>query len=102
MGAVVSLAILGVILGLVLGFADKFLKVEVDERVATISSLLPQFNCGACGYPGCNGLAEAIVDQTGKVSDCKPIKPEGKETIYQYIEEAVGPNGEKIDLNKVK
>jgi electron transport complex protein RnfB len=102
MYAIIVLAILGVLLGCMLGFADKFLKVEVDARVETISGLLPQFNCGACGFPGCNGLAEAIVEQTGKVSDCKPIKPEGKEAIYDYIKDAEGPNGEKIDLNKVK
>ncbi|MDR1782449.1 MAG: electron transporter RnfB [Bacilli bacterium] len=102
MSAIIFLVILGIALGAILGLADKFLKVEVDERVATVGSLLPQFNCGACGYPGCSGLAEAIVEETGHVSDCKPIKPEGKEAIYKYLEEAVGPNGEKIDLNKVK
>lgn len=102
MYAVLVLAIMGVLFGIVLGLADKFLQVEIDERVKTINDMLPQFNCGACGYPGCMGLAEAIVDEKGRVSDCKPIKPEGKEAIYEYMETAVGPNGEKFDLNKVK
>lgn len=102
MSAIVVLAILGVLFGAILGFADKFLKVEVDSRVETISNLLPQFNCGACGYPGCNGLAEAIVDESGKISNCRPLKPEGAQKIIEYIQDAVGPNGEKIDLDKVK
>ena len=102
MSAVIVLAILGIGLGLILGFADKFLKVEIDSRVEKINELLPQFNCGACGYPGCMGLAEAIVEENGRVSDCKPIKPEGKEAIYAYLETAEGPNGEKINFNKVK
>lgn len=102
MYAVLVLAIMGILFGIVLGLADKFLQVEIDERVKTINDMLPQFNCGACGYPGCMGLAEAIVDETGRVSDCKPIKPDGKEAIYEYMETAVGPNGEKFDLNKVK
>ncbi|MDF9867088.1 electron transport complex protein RnfB [Bacilli bacterium PM5-3] len=102
MGAVLVLGSLGVGLGVILGLADKFLKVEVDSRVEKINELLPQFNCGACGYPGCMGLAEAIVAEEGRVSDCKPIKPEGKEAIYEFIETAEGPNGEKMDMKKVK
>ena len=102
MYAVIVLGTLGVLLGVILGFADKFLRVEIDSRVETVNSLLPQFNCGACGFPGCMGLAEAIVAQEGHVSDCKPIKPEGKEAIYEYIQSAEGPNGEKIDVNKIK
>ncbi|MDL2212195.1 RnfABCDGE type electron transport complex subunit B [Erysipelotrichaceae bacterium OttesenSCG-928-M19] len=102
MGGVAIITVLGVFLGFVLGFADKFLKVEVDSRVEKINELLPQYNCGACGHPGCMGLAEAIVAQSGKVSDCKPIKPDAKEAIYEYIETAEGPDGEKIELSKVK
>lgn len=104
MEAVLTLSILGIIFGIVLGLADKFLKVEIDSRVAKISELLPGLNCGACGHPGCEGLADAIVDGSGRVSDCKPIKPEGKEVIYDWMatDEAVGPSGEKFDLNKVK
>jgi len=102
MEAVIILAILGVVLGVILGLADKFLKVEIDSRVEQISSMLPQFNCGACGFPGCMGLAEAIVAQEGRVSACTPLKADAAQEIYQYIEEAEGPNGEKLDINKIK
>ncbi|MEG0283520.1 MAG: (Fe-S)-binding protein [Erysipelotrichales bacterium] len=102
MAAVVTLLTLGVIFGLVLGLADKFLKVEIDSRIEKVNELLPQFNCGACGFPGCMGLAESIIAEEGRVSDCKPIKLEGKEAIYNYLEEVEGPNGEKIDMKKVK
>lgn len=104
MGAILTLTVLGVMFGIILGLADKFLKVEVDSRITKINEMLPGFNCGACGHPGCAGLADAIVAGGGKVSDCKPIKAEQKEVIYAWMEtsEAEGPNGEKFDLKTVK
>lgn len=104
MSAVLTLTTLGIIFGIVLGLADKFFKVEVDNRVSTITEMLPGFNCGACGHPGCAGLAESIVAGEGRVSDCKPIKADDKEAIYDWMEtaEAEGPEGEKFDLKKVK
>ena len=59
--ALLLMLVLGAILGLGLGVADKFLSVEVDERVETVASMLPNYNCGGCGYAGCSGLAEALV-----------------------------------------
>ena len=59
--AVVMMLVLGALLGLGLGFADRFLKVEADERVEKVTSMLPGYNCGGCGYPGCSGMAEAMV-----------------------------------------
>ena len=60
--ALLLMLVLGAILGLGLGVADKFLSVEVDERVETVASMLPNYNCGGCGYAGCSGLAEALVN----------------------------------------
>lgn len=102
MNAVIVLVALGATFGLILGLADKFLRVEVDSRIEGINALLPQFNCGACGSPGCMGLAERIVEETAKISDCKPLKKDDIQKIYDFIEEVSGPNGEKIDLKKVK
>ena len=50
--AVVMMLVLGAILGLGLGIADRFLAVETDERVEKVSSMLPNYNCGGCGYAG--------------------------------------------------
>ena len=32
-----------------------------DPRIAKVSEVLPQANCGGCGYPGCSGFAGACV-----------------------------------------
>ena len=57
--AVIMMLVLGAVLGLGLGVADKYLKVEADVRVEKVTSLLPGYNCGGCGFPGCSGMAEA-------------------------------------------
>ena len=59
--AVVVLAVLGAIFGLVLAIASKVFAVEVDPREEAILGCLPGANCGGCGYPGCSGYASAVV-----------------------------------------
>ena len=59
--SVVLLAVLGILIGILLGVAGKVFAVETDERVEKVRECLPGYICGGCGYPGCDGLAEAIV-----------------------------------------
>jgi len=68
--AVGTLAILGLIFGLVLGVASKKFAVEVDERIEMIGECLPGANCGGCGFAGCNALATAIVEGKAKPNSC--------------------------------
>lgn len=97
--AVGLMLVLGAVLGLGLGLANRFLAVEVDERVETVAQLLPGYNCGSCGYPGCSGLAEALVSgQVKNVSTCKPSKPDKRQEIMDYLNNAEGPNGEKVTV----
>ena len=58
--AVLVLGGIGLTMGLFLAFASKKFEVEIDPNVEKIMDILPGANCGACGYPGCVGLAEAI------------------------------------------
>ncbi len=50
--------------------AKKF-KVDEDPRIGEVTELLPNANCGACGFPGCSGFAEALVkgSDSGDISD---------------------------------
>ncbi|MDR1193950.1 MAG: RnfABCDGE type electron transport complex subunit B [Peptococcaceae bacterium] len=72
--AVIILAVLGAGFGAILAFASKKLAVETDERIEQIIAVLPGANCGACGYPGCAGLAEAIVNAGAPLNACVPGK----------------------------
>lgn len=68
--SVALLAILGIVIGILLGVAAKAFEVETDERVTQVRECLPGNNCGGCGYPGCDGLAEAIVAGDAPVGGC--------------------------------
>ena len=59
--AVGIVAAVGLFIGIFLGLASVIFKVSVDEREEKIVEVLPGNNCGGCGYPGCSGLAAAIV-----------------------------------------
>ena len=98
---VIVLLIMGLIFGIVLGIADKVLKVEMDPRLETLISMLPGYNCGACGSPGCEGHANAVFDHTAPLKGCKPMKAEQEAAIRAYLKDAVGPNGEKFDVSKI-
>lgn len=79
--AVLLLGAMGLIFGWILAFASKKLAVESDPRIGEIIAVLPGANCGACGYPGCSGLAEAIVNGTAPVGSC----PVGKAPVATKI-----------------
>ena len=61
---------IGIIIGVLLGVASEKFKVEVDEREILVRAELPGNNCGGCGFPGCDGLANAIAAGTAPVSGC--------------------------------
>lgn len=70
--AVLSLSGLGLVAGFGLGIASKVFAVHVDPKVEAIEDALLGTNCGACGFPGCSGLANAIVAGQAEVTDCLP------------------------------
>lgn len=58
---IVSLCAIGVTAAVILYFVAQKFKVFEDPRIDEVEALLPGANCGGCGYPGCRGLAEAMV-----------------------------------------
>lgn len=59
--AVISLGAIGLISAIVLFVASKKFAVYEDPQIGEVAEVLPQANCGGCGYPGCAGFAEACV-----------------------------------------
>ena len=94
-----ALGLLALLFGLGLAYAAEWLKVETDPRIDGVRNLLPGYECGACGYPGCQAFAEAIVEDTENVqlTMCKP----GREIHYTRIMDYLKQNPDK-DGNIVK
>lgn len=92
--AIISLVAIGAALGALLGIANIYLTVEEDNRVVQVTEMLPGANCGGCGFPGCSGFANALVDGTAtKVSGCAVCNPQVREEIAKYLNETPGPDG---------
>ncbi|MDX1267557.1 MAG: electron transport complex subunit RsxB [Oceanisphaera sp.] len=69
--AIAVLALLALIFGLILGFAAVRFRVESDPIVEQLDELLPQTQCGQCGYPGCRPYAAAVAEGDD-INKCVP------------------------------
>ncbi|MDE6952992.1 MAG: electron transporter RnfB [Erysipelotrichales bacterium] len=97
--AVLALLVIGGALGLLLGVANMYLVVEEDNRVTEVTGMLPGANCGGCGYPGCSGFANALVEGGAKkVSACAVSNAETREKIAAYLNETPGPDGTTVKV----
>ena len=59
--AVIVLGAIALVAAAVLFVCSKKFAVKEDPRIAQVSAVLPQANCGGCGFPGCSGMADALV-----------------------------------------
>ncbi|QSX07280.1 RnfABCDGE type electron transport complex subunit B [Sedimentibacter sp. zth1] len=93
--AVGVLGALGLVFGIVLGIAGKIFEVKVDPKVAKIRELLPGANCGACGFPGCDGMSKAMASGEMPATGCPVSNADAVKKISEVLGvEAV--SGEKM------
>lgn len=69
--AILILFCLAVVFGVILGYASVRFRVEGNPIVDQIDALLPQTQCGQCGFPGCRPYAEAIANGEA-INKCPP------------------------------
>ncbi|TDF38446.1 electron transport complex subunit RsxB [Alteromonadaceae bacterium M269] len=80
--ALIAVGILALVFGAILGFAAIRFKVESDPLVDQLDEVLPQTQCGQCGYPGCRPYAEAIANG----DDINKCPPGGEATIKKLAD----------------
>ncbi len=85
--AVLALGALGFIVGAFLGAASVFLYVPQDPTVEKINAVLPQANCGLCGYPGCLQYAKAVAQGKAPPNKCVPGGPAVAKKIQEILKE---------------
>ena len=83
MVAVVILVALAMVIGGVLGLAAVRFRVESDPLADKIDKVLPQTQCGQCGFPGCRPYATAISAGEADINQCPPG---GQATIDELAE----------------
>ena len=89
--AVISLGAIALVLAAILYVASKKFAVYEDPRIAKVAEVLPQANCGGCGYPGCSGFADACV-KAGSLDG--KLCPVGGQAVMSQIAGILGLTAE--------
>lgn len=84
--AFLTISVLGLLFGVGLSFAARFFAVKKDERLEKVEQILPQINCGACGFAGCAAYAAAITGSDAALDLCTP----GGEEVAKKLAQIMG------------
>ena len=84
---ILTLCALGILAAVILYVVAQKFKVYEDPRIDTVESMLPGANCGGCGFPGCRGMADALVKQDDISSLYCPV---GGASVMSPIAEFLG------------
>ncbi|MCM2680815.1 electron transport complex subunit RsxB [Echinimonas agarilytica] len=90
--ALLALGGLALIFGVLLGYIAIRFKVEADPIVEQIDEILPQTQCGQCGYPGCKPYAKAIADGD-EINKCPP----GGDATIKRLADLLGREATPLD-----
>jgi len=83
--AVLTLAALSFLFASLLVLAHRKLHVDEDPRIDAAHQMLPGTNCGACGFPGCLGLAEAMVDGSALPGKCTVMNEDERDDVAVFL-----------------
>lgn len=88
--AVLVLGTIALIASVILFVVSKKFAVEEDPRLGLVSEVLPGANCGGCGFPGCSGMADALV----KAADAGSLEglncPVGGQKVMSQVADLLG------------
>ena len=70
LAAALVISVMGLVFGALLGVTGRVFAVPSNPTVVALRECLPGANCGACGYPGCDGYASAVAEGKAEVGAC--------------------------------
>ena len=86
LSALLALVGLAAVFGAILGFAAVRFRTEGNPIVDQINDILPQTQCGQCGYPGCRPYAEAIANEEAAINRCPPGGEAGIQALADLLD----------------
>ena len=95
--AAIILGGMGLLFGSLLTLTSRVFAVPANPKKDAVRELLPGANCGGCGYPGCDGCAEAIAAGKAPVNAC----PVGGSECASKIASALGMEQAECSVKKV-
>src|SRR5512147_1889811 len=102
LAAILVMVGIAVVTGLVLGWSAIRFKVEGNPLAEKIDAILPQTQCGQCGFPGCKPYAEAIARGEADINQCPPGGEEGIRKLADLLGREFKPLSEEHGVEKPK
>ncbi len=87
--------------GIILSLLHHFFPKQVDPVVAAVDKLLPQIQCGQCGYPGCLPYAQALINDNAAINLCPPGGERVVKLLAQQLHREVVPLKASFDTARV-
>jgi Na+-translocating ferredoxin:NAD+ oxidoreductase subunit B len=91
--AILAITGLATAFGLLLGYANIRFHLEGDPITDQVEKLLPQTQCGQCGFAGCRPYAEAIAAGEAEINLCPP----GGESTMVALADLLGRDPVPLD-----
>jgi len=95
---IVIMSAIVLLLGAVLAFARFSFRIDKIPLANRIDNILPQTQCGKCGYPGCRPYAEAIVNKEADINHCPPGGEEGIRDLANLLGVSFKPFAKDVIL----
>lgn len=90
---ILIVSIIGLLCAGLLVLASHFFSVKTNETEQNIRDVLPGANCGACGYAGCDGYANALANKKEQRTNlCIP----GSDKVAKEIAIVLGVEAEDV------
>ncbi len=87
---------IALVFGCLLVVAARFFAVKSDEKVESITKILPGANCGSCGYAGCESYADALASGKAASNLCSSLSQEEIDAISAILGIESAKKGEKL------
>ncbi len=91
--AIITISLLSGFFGLLLGYSAIRFRVEGNPIVEEIDAILPQTQCGQCGFAGCHPYAEAIAKGEADINRCPP----GGQMVISQLADLLGMDPKPLD-----
>lgn len=91
--AAATMLALAFVFALALLIASEKLKVRVDAKIEQVHKVLPNLDCGACGFPGCVQYAKAVINDTNLLGKCSPGGLKTAQKIAQILNLQISDSG---------
>lgn len=88
--AVIVLGAIALVASVILYYVSKRFAVQEDPRLGKVAEVLPGANCGGCGFPGCSGMADALVRAADKGSLEGLNCPVGGAAVMSQVADLLG------------